>query len=142
MTTANKVKGTAVSMPVGITLGVFLSLLVTVLLAALLTWLELAGQINENSIGYFSIGILLVASVLGPLLSAMKIKRRWMLVCCVTGILYYLTILGITALFFGGNYQGVGVSGLVILIGTLISGMLGLNRGRARDNHRKKYRAC
>ena len=140
VTTAKKVGGTAVSMPVGIMTGVSVSFFTTAGLAVLLTWLELAGKIDEKLIGYYSIGVLLIASVLGSLLSAVKIKRRWMLVCCITGVLYYLVLVGSTALFFGGNYRGVGVSGIVILAGTLGSGVFGLNRGRGGEKRYKKYR--
>ena len=142
MTTTKKVKGTATSMSVGVAMGTGVSLLITCVLSALLTLLALEGKIQENTIGYFSMGILLASSVLGALLSAVKVKRRWMLVCCMTGGIYYLLLLGSTAVFFGGNYQGVGVSGLLVLMGCSISGMLGLRKGRHGDKRYKKYRAC
>lgn len=142
MTTTKKVKGTAKPMPVGVAMGTGASLLITCVLSALLTWSALEGKIAEKTIGYFVMGVLLIASALGALLSAVKVKRRWMLVCCITGCVYYLILLGSTAVFFGGSYKGVGVTGLMVLMGCLISGMLGLKKYKLRDKRFKKYRAC
>lgn len=142
MTSIKKVKGTAASMPVGVAMGVLTSIIVTFSLAALLTWLAFGGRIEENILGYLVIGVLLIASVLGSLLSAGKVKRRRILVCCLTGLIYYLILLGSTAVFFGGNYRGVGVSGFVVFIGVLTSGLLGLNNDGHRDKRFRKYRTC
>ena len=141
MKTANKVKGTAVSMPVGVATGTLVSLLTTGGASGLLTWLILNGKAPEASTGYITMGILLMSTILGTLLSAAKIKRRWMLVSCITGMLYFLALLSCTAIFFGGNYQGVGVSALVVLVGSLLTGFVGLKREKGHSRGVKKYRA-
>lgn len=140
MTTIKKVKGTAKTMPMGVTLGVSVSLLITIVLAAVLTWGAIEGKVAEKTIGYMTMGILLISSILGTLLSALKIQRRRMLVCCVTGGVYYLVLLGGTAVFFGGNYRGTGVTGGLVLLGSLISGLLSLNANKRRAGRYKKYR--
>lgn len=142
MTAAKKVRGTAVSMPAGIVIGVGVSLLATCTFVALLTWLALTGKIEEKAIGYCSMVILLLASMMGALLSAIKVKRRWMLVCLMTGMLYFLILVASTAVFFGGKYQGIGVTGLMVLTGSVASGTLGLKRNRSGDKHYKQYRTC
>lgn len=142
MTTAKKVSGTASSMPMGIVLGVVLSLAVTCVLAALLAWLVLSGRIDEKIIGYCTMGMLLLASIIGALVAAIRIKRRWMLVCCITGVAYFLCLLIINALFFGGCYQGVTVMGTLVMIGTLVAGMLGLRSAERGEKNYKKYGAC
>ena len=140
MATAKKVKGTAVSIPIGVTSGVCVSLLITFVLAAALTWLALEGKVGEKTIGYIVMGILVISSALGTLLSAARIQRRRMFVCCLTGGIYYLVLLGSTAVFFGGNYRGIGVTGALILAGSLVSGVLGLNANRRGAKRYKKYR--
>lgn len=142
MVTANKAKGTATSMLTGIIFGVLLSLVYTCALAAIVTGLVLNGKIEESIIGYFVMGILITGAALGSLLAAVKIKRRWMMVCLLTGAGFYLTLLISTAVFLGGNYRGLGVSGLLVLIGSLISGIAGLSRNKSRDKGYRKFRNC
>ena len=139
MKTAKKVRGTAVSMPVGIAIGTCVSILITSVLAGVLTWLVLSGRTGDQLIGYISMGIILVASVSGSLLAAIKIKRRRMLVCCVTGAVYYASMLVSTAVFFGGNYRGIGVTGLLILVGSIISGMMDLTWSSGTMRKFNKY---
>ena len=140
MATAKKVKGTAVSIPIGVIQGVIASLSITCGISVVLTWLALGGKVDEKTIGYFVMGTLLISAVLGTLLSILRIQRRRMFVSCVTGGVYYLVLLGSTAVFFGGNYQGVGVTGLVVLIGCLISGILGQKANKHVPKRYKKYR--
>lgn len=140
MITAKKVKGTAVPMPTGIAVGTITSLMITVVLAALLTWLALHGKISEDSLGYYIMGILALASFLGPVLSAGKIKRRRMLVCGITGAAYYAVLLLCTALMFGGQYKGLGVTALLVFGGSVVAGVLGLKKpGKQRSGY-AKYR--
>lgn len=140
MTTTKKVKGTAASIPIGVTAGTSTSLLITFASSAALTWLALEGKVTDRMVGYILMGILLAASVIGALFSAVRIQRRWMLVSLLTGGLYYLILLVSTAVFFGGNYRGIGVTGVLVLVGSLIAGCLGLRANGHRTKGYKKYR--
>lgn len=140
MATGNKARGTAVSMPAGIACGVVLSLVITCILAVVLTWLVLEGKIAEETLGYFVMGLLAISSALGSLLAALRIKRRWMMVCLLTGSVFYLILLIVTVVFFGGNFQGVGVSGLLVLTGAMVSGVSGLGKNRGSKQRYRDYR--
>ena len=142
METAKKVRGTALSMPKGIALGTLISVMITALLAAVLAWLLMTDKIKKEASGYLMMGIPMLASFLGSWMSAAKIKRRWMLVCSITGGIYFLSLLAVTAICFGGNYQSVGVTGLLVLGGSLLSGMLGLTKGRDSTKSFRKCRTC
>lgn len=137
-----KVTGTAVSMPVGIGLGVLVSTGIMLCLAALEAWLALSGRVEESIIGYLSMGNLLLSSLVGALVAAGKIKRRRMMVCLITGGVFYLLLLGCTALFFGGYYQGAAVGGCVILAAAGVAGVLGLRKSEGRIKGYKKYTSC
>lgn len=140
MKTVNKVKGTAVSMPAGIAAGTLLSLAATGITVAILTWMVLDGKISESSVGYYSLGILVICPLLGALLSGARIKRRWMLVCCITGTVYFVALFLCTAIFFGGQYRGLGVTAIMVLLGSLAAGLMGLKRGKVHSLSVKKYR--
>ncbi|MEE1327987.1 MAG: TIGR04086 family membrane protein [Oscillospiraceae bacterium] len=126
MTMNQKPTGTAMSMPAGLAVGGVWSLAITIVLSALIAKLIDGGAVAQGSIGYFVISILLIASITGALQSFRKIKRRRMLVCLISGLIYFCVLLTITALCFGGQYQGIGVTALVVLCGSCCAGLMGL----------------
>ncbi|MBQ7415635.1 MAG: hypothetical protein IJW14_01195 [Oscillospiraceae bacterium] len=139
MVVNRKVTGKAMSMPAGLVIGWIVSMVLTILGALAIALLILSEKLGVEAIGYGAIVTLILAAATGAWLAAMLIKRRWMIVCLGTGGIYYLTLLAITALFFGGQYQGIGVTALAILSGSGAVGFLGLkgeNTGRKKS---KKY---
>ena len=136
-----KVTGTAMAMPAGIALGAGLSMLVTVVGSMLVAWLVSRESMPESAMGYGAMAILLIASALGAWLTAKRVKHRRLLVCALTGGVYYLCLLACTALFFGGQYSGMGVTALVVLAGCLSVGLMGLKGGKAPGKRGGKYRS-
>ena len=141
MAVRTKHSGRAMAMPAGIGVGTGISMVLTLGMSAVLAAMVLSGNAGENAVGFGAIVILLVSAFCGSFVSAAVVKHRRLLVCALTGAAYYITLLCCTALFFDGQYSGMGVAGLVILAGVGISAMLGLvgeNRGAGR---RRKYKA-
>lgn len=137
-----KVTGTASSMPVGLALGGCVALAVTILGSILAANLVLREMIPENSIGYCAMIILLVSSFVSATVSAARIKHRRLYVCLLSGVIYYALLLAITALFFGGQYQGMGVTALVVAAGCGTAVLMGQSGGKkrfARGNKRKRW---
>ena len=144
------------SIPGGLALSTAVSLGVTLILSAVVAKMVDAELMGEGAIGYGSLATLLTASISGAIgygalitlltsaiagaaFAATKIKRQRMLVCFLSGLVYYITLLGITALFFGGQYQGMGITALVIAggCGTVI--LMGMKQGKGKEiRHRKK----
>lgn len=135
MTVNHKVTGTAVSMPAGIAMGCAASLLITAAGSLLVARLISDEILVDTAIGYGSMVIVLLASALGAVISTRKVKRLRLQVSLLTGASYYAALLGITALFFGGQYQGMGVTALLVLAGTGTVILLG-----AREKKPGKYR--
>jgi putative membrane protein (TIGR04086 family) len=137
MVSNKKVSGRAMSMPAGICAGVITSVILT-LLGAVAVALLLNGQyIEQNQIGYGSMVTLLVASAIGAWFACVRIKHRYLMVCLISGVGYYAALLAISAMFFGGQYQGMGVTLLVILAGSV---SVGLIRARPKKTITKGYR--
>ena len=127
------------SIPGGLALSAAVSLGVTLILSAVVAKMVDAELMGEGAIGYGSLVTLLTASISGAAFAAMKIKRQRLMVCLLSGLVYYITLLGITALFFGGQYQGMGITALVIAggCGTVI--LMGMKQGKGKEiRHRKK----
>lgn len=137
----HKVTGRAMTIPAGIGFGVLASIAVTVLFSAALAALVLGGNVPQASVGYGSMVILLAASSLGGLAAFAAVKHRRLLVCMLTGLCYFAALLCCTALFFGGQYTGIGVTALLIAVGALVSSLAGAGERRGNKNGRRKIRS-
>lgn len=135
-----KAKGTATAIPIGVLWGVIISLLITIISALMLTWLTLNGITDQEKLGYSIMVSILLATMIGSFVSSTLVKRRKLLICWVTGMAYYITLLGINALLLGRNFQGVIAEGLLITAGSLISGILQFMKQRHKENSYERYR--
>lgn len=138
MLTNQKATGRAVSMPKGLLAGAVMSVLSTVLWVAVLAKLLDAEMIEWDQIGYGIMGVLLFSSVMGALGSSSKIKRQKLIVCVLSGVIYFSVLMALTALFFGGQYEAVGVTALLILGSSISCGLLVAREG-SKGYKRKRY---
>lgn len=138
MVVNQKPTGRALSIPAGLAFGAVVSLGVTILSAALLAKLVDSEMLAEENIGYGIILLLLAASFTGAMTSYIRIKRQRVLVCLLSGVVYFAMLLSITALFFGGQYDAVGVTAILVLGGSAAAALLGLRD--SRGGKRKKIR--
>ncbi len=123
-------------MPVGFAIGAGVSLGITLLLAVIVAKLVDSGTLTEASIGYCAMVILLLSALAGSLAAWGRIKRRRIMVCGIAGGLYYLLLLAMTASFFGGQYQGMGVTALMVLCGCAGAALMGLRQGRGQGKRK------
>ena len=127
--------GTAMGIPVGLALALVASLVVTLAGAALTALLVSSEKIGEGAIGYAAMMILALASVLGAWVAVLLIKRLRLQVAMLFGGCYYLMLLAMTALLFGGQYQGMGTTAIIVLAGSALIAFLpakGANIGKRK----------
>ncbi len=142
MAISQKLNGRAMSLPGGVLLGSAMSLLWTIAASVILAKLMETETLREASIGYGSMVILLTASMLGSGIAWRRVKRQPVVVCLVTGGTYLLMLMGITALFFGGQYEAVGVTALLVIAGCTVTLLWTMKKrksgaGRQRRTYRK-----
>ena len=125
-------------MPKGIGIGWGTSIAITILGAAVSSWLLVSEKIGESNLGYVIAILLLVSSAVGALVASSVIRQKRILVCLISGSMYFLSMLGINALFFQGVYSGVGESALLILAGSFSVALLGLNNGKKPKRKKRK----
>ena len=135
----NKVTGTSKSIPTGICIGAVTSLAVTLIGALLTAWLINFEKAGENVIGYSAMIILMLSSISGTYVAQAVVKRQRQIVCAAAGSAYFLSLLAINALFFGGQYQGIGATALVIAAGAGVMILMGLKGSTGLDKRIKKY---
>ena len=83
-----------------------------------------------DQMGYYVLAITFLAAGLGAVIAAHKQKGKKTLICMVTGIVMYMTILCIGWLIFEGPIQGAGETLLLILGVTISISLVGTNRKR------------
>lgn len=142
MTINRKVTGKALSLPRGLLLGNGVSVAFTLLLSAVLAKLVSTERMQWEQIGYGIMALLFISSVTGTIVAVNTIKRQLLIVCASAGALYWISLLAITALFFGGQYHGVLATGATILAGCGTVCLLGLRRkaGKEGSPYRRKHK--
>lgn len=131
-----KVTGTASTIPGGLAIAGGISMGITLILAIAAAKLVDSQTIAESSIGYLSLSILMIASFCGSLAAWKRIKRKRLAVCLGAGAVYYGLLLLLTAVFFGGQYQGMGVTALVVAAGCGCVILTGAGQGSGRKKRR------
>ena len=135
-----KTNGKAVSIPAGLALGGFVSTSITLIGCLILANSVKTGLLKPENIGYGMLIQLLTASFMGAMTAHASIKHRKKMVCILSGVIYYMILIIITALFFGGQYQGFGVTGLVVLAGALTTCLTPSRSNPIRHKTKKHHR--
>lgn len=134
--------GKTSGMSVGILIGVLVCIGVTLAGTVILAWLITTERMSENVVGYGAMGVLILSASLGALTASTKVRRLRTQVCLITGGIYYLILLSITALFFGGQYQGMGVAAILVIVGSSLTALLGIREKKSRKSKIKKHAFC
>ena len=134
MVAKHKRSGTALSLPGGIAAGLAVSILVAVICCGVLAYLILNEKMDEGSVGYGAMVILVMSSGLGTWVATKCIKSRQLFVCGLFACCYFLTLLSVNALFFGGQYQGMGVTAGMIMAGTSCSFLILIAGNKSRKS--------
>lgn len=121
MTVNRKPSGRAVSIPAGLLWGLLFGWVITLLGALITAKLVDKEVLPEQGIGYGAMVTLIVSSFLSAKIAMTKIKRLKLQVSLMSGGLYLMTLMAVTALLFGGQYTAVGVTSILILCGCLLS---------------------
>lgn len=128
------------SIPGSVAGGVTGGLLVTILGAALISTLMLREILKETTIGYSAMVILLLASFAASKISLVNTTQKRWLIALITGISYGAILLILNGILYRGGYEGVGVTILLIMGGSIAALLLGTRTKAKRINPKRKRR--
>lgn len=134
-----KATGRASSMPIGVLAGGACAFAGTMLTSAVLAKLVDMEIIPQDKIGYGIMVLLLLCAFLGANEACRRVKRQYLIVSAISAGVYYSMLLSVTALFFGGQYSGMGVTAVLVLCGSLLA--VFLRSGNREGRKRRKIRA-
>ena len=126
------------SVPGGLALSGSISLSITLLLSALLAKLLDSQQLTWEQAGYWIMAMLFAAAFTGAKSAIVTVKRPRLAVSAMSGALYWGLLLCITALFFGGNFNAVPETALIIIAGSGCAAMVSLPQKKRRGHRSRK----
>ena len=135
-----RIKGRQVSLPAGIGIGIGASVFISIAGAMILAVLINGEYMDINSLTAGTALLHLIASFVGSWLASVLTKQKRLITSLITAASYLLVMLGMTALVFGGQYQGVGLALLMVLIGAGVVILLGL-KGKSGSSRKHKIPA-
>lgn len=124
----------------GLVFGASVSAALTLLGTALCAAMVSAETIPEQASGYSALAILFLAALGGAATGAGKAKNKRLYVCLAVAGIYMMLLLAMTAVFFEGQYSGVGVTVLVLLSASIVAAMIGQGREKRTNLRRSKIK--
>ena len=124
MVANRKMTGRASSIPNGLAVGALSGLVISIFASVTAAYLISAEILAQDKIGYCAMVVLMLASFVGAMVADRRIKKMPIQMAAISGLLLYLILLSMTALFFGGQYEGMGVTLLIVMIGSGAGGIL------------------
>lgn len=121
-------KTKTVPMGVGVAMGLAVSWAITLLLALVVAIFVSAQRIGEGAVAPLAVATIILATLGGAVLAAGKIGSRRMIVCLLSGGVYFVSLLGCNVLFFGGEMHGVVAAMLLIFGLSVLAGLMGLRK--------------
>ena len=124
----------------GIAAGVAAALALTLLLGALLAFFISREVVQQEQLGYGVMVILFLAAALGCRLAYRRIQHRRLLVFLLAALGYLVSLTAITALFFGGQFEGIFPTAMLIIGGSGTAFLLpGHGSGMGKHNKVSKH---
>lgn len=121
-----------------ILIGYVISILTTVLLAAIFAKFVEQGKIQEIKIDYVIAMILLIAVFLGNCITQSKIQERRLIVTGIITFLYTLLLMIANVAIWGGDYCKIGPRLLMVVCGGISAFLLKIqSRNGAKRKHAK-----
>lgn len=134
-----KPSGLAASFPKGLMVGTLAAMVSTLALSALLAALIVSGTVCEGNLGYGVMALLFVSAALGGFVAYRRIKHRRALIFLGAAVCYLVTLTALTALFFGGQFDGFFPTAMLIIGGSGSAFLLSARAGKGGIRS-KKYR--
>ena len=135
----NKRSAKEMSVPGGLAIGSLSSLVVTLAGAMIIAALLNAEKIGEGSVGPLTMIVHGLSAITGAWIVMTLVNKLRLQVCILTGACYYLILLGMTALFFDGQYSGLGLTALIVLTGSALVAFLPSKKPTRRNKGFKAY---
>ena len=128
------------SMMKSVAMGSAVSVVVAMITVSVFAALISAETITPAWADYCSLASLLLSATVGSATAVRSATEKQLYLSLAVGGVYLLVLLAMTALLFGGQYRGVGVSAFVVFSGAILAVLIGQGRGNRSKSRRNKIR--
>lgn len=135
-----KITGRAPSLGRSAAAGVLLGAAWTVVCAMVIAKLIDSEVLPMDKVGYASMVSILTAVFIGASLAGRKAGHMIVQAAVISGIGYFVCLLLVNALFFGGSYTGLGVTLLLVALATGAAVLTAGKRGAGARHRQYKIR--
>ena len=120
-----------------VSIGTLTSLLLSVVLSMIIATLVLNERIGEDAIGLLSRIVMMISTALGCIIAIRLNAEKLAIVSGITGIIYFLILIGTGILFFDGGFHNIWTSVISVAVGCVVSCAICI-RGKGREMKRKR----
>lgn len=131
-----KITGRAPALGKAVAAGVALGAAWTLLCAMLIAKLVDSEVIPMEKVGYGSMVAVLSAVFVGASLAGKRAGHMVLQAAGISGAAYFACLLLVNALFFGGSYSGLGVTLILVALGTGLA-ILAAGKGNGKPRRRR-----
>ena len=132
----HKPTGVASGMAGGLAAGTAAAFGLTLLLGGILAFFIGREVVRQENLGYGVMAILFLAGALGFSVAYRRIQRRRLLVFLLSAAAFLVSLTALTALFFGGQFEGIFPTAMLIIGGSGTAFLLSMRR-ESGAKHRK-----
>ena len=118
--------------------GAAMSFLVTLSGCGIIASLVLGERIEESTIGYAIMPMMILASYAGSYIGCKKANKQRLMISLLVGCVYLAVLLSMNAMLFSGKYQAIGETLLLVMCGCILCAMW-TSRGKT-GNRGKKWK--
>lgn len=130
--------GKAASIPAGLGISLAVNICVTCILTMLIAWMIKKNTVEWDYAGIMIMFTLLISSFLGAKAAIMTIKTQFLLISVMSGTMYWMSLICITAIFFGGEYCSLMETAALIASGSIAAALL-RSSGKRASKRKRQY---
>lgn len=131
----SKKNGIVVSIGIGVAVSIIVGLAVAAVTASLLN----GTTIGEDRIQLLSCIGLLIASLIGSMVSVLMFKSKYVIVASATSCIFMVLLVCANLLLFDGTFSKLGIKLMMVIVGSAVSCVIGLKSDGPKKV--KKYRS-
>ena len=130
------------TMAVGIIISTLVCCIITLLSSALAAWLISNEKLQESSFGLATSIIHFISALVGTFCVNMIIKKNMIPISLLLCGCYLAVLFSCTALFWDGQYSGIGRTLIAVMLGSSCSifALLGVKKINKKPFHKRVYR--
>ena len=128
------------TMPVSLAKGLFLAWVITIVIGVIVAILVAGERVPEDFADPAAVVALVASSFACAMVAGGKADQKRMVVCAISGCIYYLSLICVNLLFFDGAFRGLLGAALTVMGCCVIAGLLQTRQKKQRISYYKGLR--